>query len=77
MKITVNGDEFVWSLPTIGYSQIVGLAYPGRTKPPLMSITYSWRGDGDVCRGGIIAPNDPPIAPADGMIFGCYHTGNA
>lgn len=77
MIINVNGTDHAVSGEPIGYAEVVAMVYPGRSNPPLMSITYSWRGKGDLCRQGTLYPGKAPIEPAEGMNFSCYHTGNA
>ena len=80
MKITVNGTEHEHEGEFVTYDDIATIvAFEERWQPPLplLSVTYDWRGDGDVCRGGILGPKNPPIRAADGMRFSAYHTGNA
>lgn len=79
-KITINGEHVDFEPETISYDdieEIVALEERWQPPIPLLSITYDWRGDGDVCRSGIIGPKDKPIKVADGMHFTAVHTGNA
>ena len=80
MKIIINGTETDYDDPTISYDDVAAfVAIENGWHPPLplLSVTYSWRGDGDVKREGIMAPNDRPIVPAPGMRFSAHHTGAA
>jgi hypothetical protein len=79
-KITINGTETDHDGETISYDDIATfVAFEERWQPPLplLSVTYDWRGDGDVSRGGILAPKDKPIKVAENMHFTACHTGNA
>lgn len=80
MKITVNGTETTHEGETISYDDIATIvAFEERWQPPLplLSVTYSWEGDGDMKREGTLRPSGPAIKVADGMRFSAYHTGNA
>lgn len=80
MKITINGTELDYDEPTIGYDDIAAfVAIEQRWQPPLplLSMTYDWRGEGDLSRSGILSPKSAPIRVAEGMHFSAYHTGNA
>ena len=80
MKITINGTDTEHDGDTISYDDIATfVAFEERWQPPLplLSVTYDWRGYGDVCRSGILGPKDKPLRIADGMRFSAYHTGNA
>lgn len=79
-KIHVNGVESEHEGETISYDDIATVvAFEERWQPPLplLSITYNWRGEGDVSRSGILSPKSNPIRVADGMNFSAYHTGSA
>lgn len=80
MKITVNGIETEYEADTISYDDVATIvALEERWQPPLplLSVTYSWKGEGDAVREGIISPKSKPIKPAPGMMFNAYHTGAA
>lgn len=80
MKITINGTETDYDDPTISYDDIAAfVAIEEEWQPPLplLSVTYTWKGEGDVRREGIVAPDTKPIKPEPGMRFSAYHTGNA
>lgn len=80
MKITINGTETDYDDPTIGYDDIAAfVAIEEQWHPPLplLSITYSWKGEDDQRRDGIISPKSQPIKPAPGMNISAYHTGSA
>lgn len=79
-KITINGSETEHDGETISYDDIATfVAFEERWQPPLplLSVTYYWRGDGDVSRSGIISPKSKPVKVADRMHFTAVHTGNA
>lgn len=80
MKIIINGTETDYDDPTISYDDVVAFVAicEGWMPPlPLLSVTYSWKGDGDNRREGILAPKDKPIKPAPGISFSAYRTGAA
>lgn len=80
MKIIINGTETEYDDETISYDDVAAfVAIENRWHPPLplLSVTYSWRGDGDMKREGIISPESKPIKAAAGMVFSAYHTGSA
>jgi hypothetical protein len=72
--ITVNGRDYKWEHEIIPYEEVVALANTGRTA--LHSVTYFWRGDGDVQRSGILYP-EKSVAVADKMRFTAVVTDNA
>jgi hypothetical protein len=72
--ITVNGRDFKWEHEIIPYEEVVALANTGRTA--LHSVTYFWRGDGDVQRSGILYP-EKCVTVADNMRFTAVVTDNA
>lgn len=79
MKIIINGTETEFAGESICYETIAAfVAIEERWQPPipLLSVTYSWKGDGDIRREGILSPGKQ-IEPADGMRFSACHTGNA
>jgi hypothetical protein len=76
MKIIVNGTEHEWSERLIAYADVSELAYPGRGYREL-SMTYHWRGPGDLNRDGTLWATKPAIEAAEGMSFTAMHTGNA
>lgn len=80
MKIAINGTEIDYSDPTIDYDDVaafVAIEEGWQPPLPLLSVTYSWRGEGDAKREGILAPKDAPIKPEPGMRFNAYYTGGA
>lgn len=80
MKITINGTQTDYDDETISYDDVASfVAIEEQWHPPLptLSVTYSWKGDGDLRREGIVAPSDKPIKVVDGMRFNAYRTGNA
>lgn len=79
-KITINGSETEFVERTISYDDVVAfVAIEEQWHPPLpvLSVTYSWKGGGDIRREGILAPGSKPITVADGMRFSAYRTGSA
>lgn len=79
-KINVNGTDHDHDGETVSYDDIATIvAFEERWQPPLplLSVTYLWKGDGDIKREGIISPASEPIAAAEGMRFSAYHTGSA
>lgn len=76
MRIIVNGEEHQWQKRTISYNEVAELAYPGKGYKEL-TMTYHWRGPGDLERNGILWPSKSPIDTAEGMTFCAVHTGNA
>jgi len=75
MKITINGREYYREKREITYDEIVEHAYGEGTKA-LITITYDWKGPGDIRRQGTIAPGQS-VEIADDMRFSACHTGNA
>lgn len=77
MIITVNGIEHtVQEDRPLSYASVFALAYGGMPLRQGASITYTWRGEGDASRNGIIHAGKEVI-PADGMRVTCVFTGNA
>lgn len=77
-KIKVNGTEWDYTADEIAYDDVVRVAWDNLPHaPPLMSVTYYWRGTGDLSREGTLYPSKPPIKVEDGMIFNAVRTGNA
>lgn len=81
MKINANGKEYNYPKDRdISYNDVFALCYPDRKyfegQPQHFLMTYSWKGDGDLKRQGIISSGES-IKPADGMVFNCYDTSNA
>lgn len=80
MRITINGSETEFDEKAISYDDVAAfVAIEEQWQPPLpaLSIAYSWRGDGDWRREGILSPNSKPIEVADGMRFSANRTGSA
>lgn len=80
MVIIINGTKTDYQDLTISYDDIAAfVAIEEQWHPPLplLSVTYTWKGDGDAYREGILAPNDKPIMPAPGMRFSANRTSNA
>lgn len=78
-KITINGTDTTHEGENISYDDVATfVAFEERWQPPLplLSITYFWKGDGDLSREGILSPGKQ-IKVADGMRISAYHTGNA
>jgi hypothetical protein len=71
--VFINGVETGIPGGRITYEQIVHYAGYGKSTP---TVTYHWRGKGDVSRSG--APHKgESFELADGMIISVVHTGNA
>lgn len=80
MQININGIYHDYDRDTIAYDDLEAMvAIEERRQPPvpLLSITYSWKGDDDASRSGIISPKSKPVKVEDGMRFSAYNTGNA
>lgn len=75
MQIIVNGRSVnVAPEDKITHAAIAGLAgHPGDKS---LTVTYRWRGEGDMERSGILA-NGESVVLADGMVFNAINTGNA
>jgi hypothetical protein len=77
-KVIVNGLEWTTPAETLGYDDIVMVAWDKLpAAPPLMTVTYHWSGPGDAERSGTLYPGKPPIKVENGMIFNAVSTGNA
>lgn len=77
-KVTVNGLEWTTPAKALGYEDIVMVVWDKLPHaPPLMTVTYHWRGPGDIQRNGTLLPTEPPIKIEDGMIFNVVSTGGA
>lgn len=73
MKITINGREYYREKREMTYDEIVEHVY-GKVVEAVISITYSWKGPGDLMRQGIIAPGES-VEIADGMHISAAYTG--
>ena len=77
-KIIVNGTEWDTPASELSYDDIVRVAWDTLPHaPPLMTVTYDWRGAGDISRSGTLYPGKPPIKIESGMIFTAVSTNNA
>jgi hypothetical protein len=77
-KLIVNGVNWDYSNTEIGYEDVVMAAWDKLpAAPPLMTVTYSWHGPGDMNRSGTLYPGKAPIKVEDGMIFNAVSTDNA
>jgi hypothetical protein len=77
-KINVNGVDWDYSSDEIAYEDVVRAAWDKLPhEPPLMTVTYYWRGPGDSERHGTLYPGKPPIKVENGMVFNAVNTGNA
>lgn len=75
--IFVNGDFHpVPANSRLDYETIFALEYPGRAVAPGATVTYCWRGKGDINRAGTIYPGKT-VRPLDGMQVNICFTGNA
>lgn len=85
MQIIVNGVKHEYPHEVIGYNEVADLI---GLKSRELTVTYFWRGDGDLerkgtltYRGGFHPTNDgnkrQTIKVANGMIFTAVHTGSA
>lgn len=74
MEIRVNGIRHDLPRGDVTYEDIARLA--GHPDAQYLSVTYYWRGEGDLQRQGILSAGRK-VAGEDGMIFDAYHTGNA
>lgn len=74
MKINVNGIDHSVAHSDVTYEDIAELA--GRPGAKELTVTYFWRGPGDITRSGTIIPGKR-IVGKDGMQFTAVHTGDA
>lgn len=74
MQIIVNGERHDIPRGDVDYQTIATLA--GKPDDQYLSVTYRWRGEGDIARSGILCSGES-IAGADGMVFNAVNTGNA
>ena len=84
MQIIVNGTKHDYPHEVVGYNEIAELIGSSSNE---LTITYFWRGQGDLERNGTLrrgfmqqtrdGNKRQTIKVADGMIFTAIHTGNA
>ncbi len=75
MQIVLNGDKInVAPEDRISHAAIAGLV--GQPGNQYLTVTYHWRGPGDVTRSGILAHGEH-VALAEDMVFDAVNTGNA
>ena len=84
MQIIINGVKHDYPHEVIGYNEVAELMGSNSKE---LTMTYFWRGPGDLVRKGTLEPgvkqqtNDgnkrQTIKAADGMIFNAAHTAEA